>query len=84
MKNKVLINLYVPSIDSNYELYIPVNESVKKILELILKSVSEMSDGALNLNVRHYLFDPEGGLMYNDAQIIRETNIKNSKKIVLI
>jgi hypothetical protein len=84
MQNKVLINLYVPSIDFNYEIYIPVNESIKKVLELIVKSVMELSDGALDLRTTHYLLDPDVGYLYNDAQIIRETNIKNSKKIILI
>ena len=84
MKNKVLINLFVPSIDSSYEIYIPVNESVKKVLELLVKSVVELSDGALDLRVGHYLMDPDAGIIYNDTQIIRDTNIKNSKKIVLI
>ena len=84
MKNKVLINLFVPSIDNSYEIYIPVNESIKKVLELIVKSVVELSDGALNLKVGHYLMDPDAGIVYNDAQIVRETNIKNSKKVILI
>jgi hypothetical protein len=84
MKNKVLINLYVPTIDSNYEIYIPVNESVKKVLELIVKSVVELSDGAFDLRVSHFLMDPDVGFLYNDAQIIRDTNIKNSKKVILV
>ena len=84
MKNKVLINLVVPSIDETYEIYIPVNETIKKVLELIVKSVIDLSDGALDLRVAHYLMDPDNGVLYNDTQIIRDTNIKNSKKIILL
>ena len=44
MKNKVLIRVYVVSLDDMYELYIPTNESIKKILELVIKLVSDFSD----------------------------------------
>ena len=84
MKNKVLINLFVPSIDNIYEIYIPVNESVNKILELMIKTVVDLSDGTFDLRQTHYLMDADTGLIYNDAQIIRDTNINNSKKLVLI
>ena len=36
MKNKVLINVYVPALDEKYELFISVNESINKNLELII------------------------------------------------
>ena len=84
MKNKVLINLFVPTLDLKYDLYIPINDSIKKVLELIIKSVNELSDNALNMSKIHYLMDPDSGIIYNDKQIIRETNIRNSKKIVLM
>jgi len=84
MKNKVLINLFVPAIDCSYELYIPVNESVKKVLELIVKSVYELSYGIFDLRSAHYLMDPDFSMLYNDTQIIRDTNIKNSKKVILV
>lgn len=84
MKNKVLINLVVPTIDSSYELYIPVNESIGKVLELIVKSVQELSYGVFDLKSVHYLLDPDNCKLYNDTQIVRDTNIINSKKIVLI
>ena len=84
MKNKILIKVYVPSIDEEYEIYIPVNETINKVLELILKSVSELSDDNLDLNQKHYLLDPDTSLTYNKSDIVRDTNIKNSKKLVLV
>ena len=83
MKNKILVKVYVPSIDEEYEVYIPVNETINKVLELILKSVSELSDDNLDLNQKHYLLDPDTSLTYDNSNIFRDTNIKNSKKIIL-
>lgn len=84
MKNKILVKIYVPSIDEEYEVYIPVNETINKVLELILKSVSELSDDNLDLNQKHYLLDPETSITYDNSNIVRDTNIKNSKKIILV
>lgn len=84
MKNKVLVKVYVPSIDEEYEIYIPTNETINKVLELIIKSVSELSDDNLDLNQKHYLLDPTTSLTYDNSYIIRDTNIKNSKKIILV
>jgi hypothetical protein len=84
MKNKILVKVYVPSIDEEYEIYIPVNETINKVLELILKSVSELSDDNLDLNQKHYLLDPDTSLTYDNSNIVRDTNIKNSKKLILV
>ena len=84
MKNKVLIRVYVPSIDEQYEIYIPTNETIKKVLELIVKSVHELSDSNLDQEGKHYILDPDTSNIYTNEQIIRDTNIKNSKKIILI
>ena len=84
MKNKILVKVYVPSIDEEYEVYIPVNETINKVLELILKSVSELSDDNLDLNQKHYILDPDTSITYDKSNIVRDTNIKNSKKIILV
>lgn len=84
MKNKVLVRVYVPSIDEEYEIYIPTNETIKKVLDLIVKSVYELSDSNLNQDDRHYILDPDTSSVYANDQIIRDTNIKNSKKIILV
>lgn len=84
MKNKILIKIYVPSIDQEYEIYIPTNELVKKVLELIINSIYELSDSNFNKEEKHYLLDPETSSVYMNDQIIRDTNIKNSKKIILV
>ena len=84
MKNKVLVKVYVPSIDEEYEIYIPTNESIKKVLELIVKSVYELSDSNLDQETKHYILDPDTSSTYTNDQIIRDTNIKNSKKIILV
>ena len=84
MKNKVLVKIYVPSIDELYEIYIPTNETVNKVLELIIKSVYELCDSNFDDTSKHYILDPLTSAIYENDKIIRDTNIENSKKIILI
>ena len=84
MKNKILIKLYVPYIDEIYEIFIPTNESVKKVVDLIVKSVYELSDETLNLDIKYYIMDPDTSSIYQESLIIRDSNIVNGKKLVLV
>jgi len=84
MKNKVLIKVYVVSISEEYEIYVPTNESIKGVINLIVKSVYELSDGRIDMNDRYCLVDCDTNTMYNYSIIVRDTNIINGKKIFLI
>lgn len=83
MKNKVLINLIVPELMEEYEIYIPVNERILKVKQLILTSLKELSDNKFQENRKYNLLDPDTGIVYENKMIIRDLNIYNSKKIIL-
>lgn len=83
MKNKVLISLVVPTLMEEFEIFIPVNEQVSKIKYLIINSLSDLTDNEFDKNKSYSLIDPEKGIVYTNDMIIRETDLKNSKKIVL-
>lgn len=83
MKNKVLINVYVPKLLETYNVYIPVNERVVRIKELLTNAIYDLSDSCFVKDQPHYLIDATTGNIYQDSQIIRESNIKNGMKIVL-
>lgn len=84
MKNKILVKVYVVSISEEYDIYIPVNESIKGIIELIVKSVSELSDRILPVNDNYCLLNCENNFLYNYSLIVRDTDIINGKKLFLI
>lgn len=83
MKNKVLINLIVPALMDKFEIFIPVNERVSKLKELLLNSLSDLTDNEFNKDKSYSLIDPETGTIYENDMIIRETDLKNVKKVIL-
>lgn len=84
MKNKVLVEVYVPAIDYSFELFLPINITIAHSLSIILKNVSELADIKLNVEGKHYILNPDTGILYADSQIIRDTDIRNNKKIILL
>lgn len=84
MNNKVLIKIYVPTLDETYELYIPTNETIKKILSLVTKLVSDFSDSDFEANDDKMLIDSETCKPYTEDTLVRDTNIRNSKLLILI
>ena len=51
---------------------------------MIVTVVDEMCDDALPDDVPYYLFDPETSQVYANASIVRDTNMINDKRIMLI
>ncbi|MBR6516466.1 MAG: hypothetical protein IKT40_06375 [Bacilli bacterium] len=84
MKNKILVKVYVISISEEYEIYIPVNESIKAVIGLIVKSVAELSDNFLPANDNYCLLNCDNNALYNYSLIVRDTDITNGKKLFLV
>lgn len=83
MKNKVLIELYVVELDRFFDVSIPVNEYVGKIIDNIVDSVFELADSTKGRE-NYYLISPDNGIVYNKCDLIRDTDIRNAKRIFMV
>lgn len=83
MKNKVLIELYIVELDEYFNLFIPVNEYIGKVINLIVNSAFDLADVPASKQ-EYYLIDCNTGILYENSMLIRDTNIKNAKKLFLI
>ena len=82
MEYKVLIKLYVPEIEEEYEIYIPINKTVGEVSVLLCKAVNDISKSyPIKNNAR--LCNRNSGKIYDQESIIRDTNIRNGTKIVI-
>lgn len=82
--NKILINLYVPNLNQHYDLFIPVNEFIWKINKLVVKSINDLSDGKLLMNQNYVIINIETGKIYDNNDIVINTDIRNTTKLALI
>ena len=77
--NKLLINLYVLSLDKKFEIFVPVNDKVGNISKLLSKSFF----GLLS-NKNYVILNLYNGKVYNNNDIIKNTDIQNGTKLILI
>ena len=84
MKNKVLEEVYVPTLDENYNIFLPLNKNIADIILLIEKSIGEMNL-IEDINFNNYsLYNRETVLKYKPEMTIRETNIRNGVRLILM
>ena len=79
-ENKVLVNLYILSLGKNFEIYIPVNEKVGNISKLLNTTMFDTIDTSKNYSILNI----EDGTCYKDNELIRDTNIKNGSRLLLV
>lgn len=82
MKNKVLVELIVPEIDEIFNVYLPVNRRVGNVIELLNKSLLDLTNGVYGNSNRNFLYNQQGE-KYPLNSLIRETDIRNGTSIVL-
>jgi len=83
-KNKILIELEIPLIEKKYDLFIPINKKVGTIKSLIEKSLVELTDNAYTPKEDTNFYSKETGEIYDVNKTVRDTDLKNGSRILLI
>ena len=83
-KNKILIELSIPLIEKNYDLYIPINKKVGTVKRLIEEGLLELTDNDYVINENSNFYSMETGNVYDVNKTVRETDLKNGSRIILI
>lgn len=84
MKNKYLIEVVVPDLEEKYNVFIPVNKKVGNVAILLSKVVGELSAGVYKENNQNALFSGTSGQKYDIDQFIRDTDIQNGSRVILM
>lgn len=84
MENKVLIKLIVPEINNEFDVFIPVNEVIWKVKKLIVKSISDLTNIDLDLKDSYCLINKCNSKIYDNNEIVINTDIRNASELVLI
>ncbi len=79
-ENKVLVNFYILSLGMNVEMYLPVNEKVGNISKLINANMFD----SIEIGKNYSILNVEDGTCYKANTLIRDTNIKNGTKLLLV
>ena len=83
MKNKILVIVYVPLIEKNFNIYIPIVKKVGTVKNLIIKIVEESSENAFVDDGCKNLYDKKTGDIIDDNLFVKYSGLKNGTKLIL-
>lgn len=85
MNNKILIEVIVPLLEENFEIYIPVNKRIATVIKLIEKSLNEITNGYYPAQKENsVIIDEESGSVFDVNLTVKESKMINGSKIILI
>lgn len=82
--DKILVDIYVPAIDKNYDVYIPFKSKFYEVVRLIMHMVEELSENYFIGQDDSIICDRVSGAIYNINMSSAELGLKNGSKLMLI
>lgn len=82
--NKILLEVFIPLIEEEYDVFVPVNKTMGTIKEIIEKGIIDLSDNGYTVKEDTNLYSKETGDIYNVNLKLTETDLKNGSQVILI
>ena len=83
MNNKVLVKIYVPKLELEYEMHIYVGKKIGDIIFLFSKMISDSSKGYYEYS-NELLYNKITGEKYDINTTIKKTDIRNGTELTFI
>ena len=81
--NKVLVEVYVPSVGNTFDVSIPLESKVSEVSILLSHAIEELLEGKYISDKNVTICDFANGKEYEKNKRIYETNIDNGTKIMI-
>ncbi len=82
--DKILIKLYVPSMEEKYDIKIPLNKKISEVILLLVKAIDEFSGYNYKTKQIPHLYNILTEEEINTDLKVYEANIKNGMQLLLI
>lgn len=82
--NKILIEVYIPSIEKEYDIFIPISKRVGTIKKLVQAGINDLNSNDLSISDEMNFYSKDTGMVYDVNQKIIDTDLINGSRIVLI
>lgn len=84
MKNKVLVEIFFPTIEKVHDVFLPINKQLGDVRNLLVKMINEEA-GFPYLNENSCtIYDKESGAVYDLNRLVKETDIRNGSRLILL
>lgn len=82
--NKILLEVYIPSIEKEYDIFVPVNKKIGTIKKMIETGITDLTDDVYSISDDTNLYSKDTGNMYDVNVSLIDTDLKNGSRIILI
>lgn len=83
MSFRVYITLEIPILDKKYELLVPVDRRVHDVITILKNNIPELSENYYK-DKSPSLYNNTDGQIYDMNLIIKDSNIKNGTRLLLV
>ena len=81
--DKIFVDLFIPALDKNYNIELPINLEMKYVVDKIQESLVELTDGSYKAQLNVNLYDKSTGCLINLNNIVRYSGLKNGSSVLL-
>ncbi len=82
--DEVLVKLYVPTIDQQYDIWLPINKKIDTVITLLVKAVNEFTKGYYTPSKMPYLYDKVTTNVFDINLRVIDTEIRNGTELIMI
>ncbi len=82
--NKILLEIYIPSIEKEYDVFVPISKRIGTIKKLIEKGISDLADDGFCIEDDTNFYNKETGQIYDINLKVIDTDLENGTRIILI
>lgn len=82
--NKVLVKLYIPVLEEQYDVWLPKTKKIYNVILLLLKGIKELTKEAYSTENLPILYNKLTGTKYDINARVQDTDITNGTEIILI
>jgi hypothetical protein len=82
--DKILVEIYLPAANRNYDVYIPLKSKLHEIVALLAVAVTELSAGYFTGTNDTVICDKVTGIVFDINMSAEEIGLYNGSKLMLI
>ena len=81
--DKILVTIYVPSIEEEFDVYLPINLQLIDVINSFQKDLVSLSDNNFEIIERPILYDELTGKILNNNNIVKNCGLNKGSRILL-
>ena len=81
--NKVLALVYLPLLEEEYDVFLPINKKIGTVKKLIIDTIFELSEGNFKKSDNYKLYDRETGKVLDNDCFVKDFIVNGTKLIML-